>query len=64
MTRPLAKDELTRLGSQSGASEVEAHKRFGKTNWGLLCNQTPLVRCSIPALRYENRPPPYTIEEI
>ncbi|KAG8931455.1 hypothetical protein FRC01_001279 [Tulasnella sp. 417] len=41
--RLLAKDETVRLGSQSGASEVKAHKWFAKINWGLLRNQTPPI---------------------
>lgn len=41
--RLLAKDETHRLGSQSGASEVKAHKWFAKINWGLLRNQTPPI---------------------
>ena len=42
--RLLDKDERTRLGSKSGASEVKQHKWFGKINWGLLRNTRPPVR--------------------
>lgn len=42
--RLLDKDERTRLGSRSGASEVKQHKWFGKINWGLLRNTRPPVR--------------------
>ena len=41
--RLLDKDERTRLGSRSGASEVKQHKWFGKVNWGLLRNSRPPV---------------------
>jgi len=39
----LDKNELTRLGSKSGASEVKQHKWFSKINWGLLRNTQPPV---------------------
>ena len=39
----LDKNELTRLGSKSGASEVKQHKWFSKVNWGLLRNTQPPV---------------------
>jgi len=39
----LDKDERTRLGSRSGASEVKQHKWFSKVNWGLLRNSRPPV---------------------
>lgn len=41
--RLLDKDERTRLGSRSGASEVKQHKWFGKVNWGLLRNSRPPI---------------------
>ncbi|KAG5648659.1 hypothetical protein DXG03_000005 [Asterophora parasitica] len=41
--RLLDKNEKTRLGSKSGASEVKQHKWFGKINWGLLRNQQPPI---------------------
>ncbi|PFH52885.1 hypothetical protein AMATHDRAFT_56456 [Amanita thiersii Skay4041] len=44
ITRLLDKDERTRLGSRSGASEVKQHKWFGKINWGLLRHTRPPVR--------------------
>ncbi|KAF8639924.1 hypothetical protein AX17_001174 [Amanita inopinata Kibby_2008] len=44
ITRLLDKDERTRLGSRSGASEVKQHKWFSKINWGLLRNTRPPVR--------------------
>ena len=43
ITRLLDKDERTRLGSRSGASEVKQHKWFGKMNWGLLRHTRPPV---------------------
>ncbi|KAF8631150.1 hypothetical protein AX15_002496 [Amanita polypyramis BW_CC] len=43
ITRLLDKDERTRLGSRSGASEVKQHKWFGKVNWGLLRNMRPPI---------------------
>jgi hypothetical protein len=43
VTRLLDKDERTRLGSRSGASEVKQHKWFAKINWGLLRNTQPPV---------------------
>lgn len=46
----LDKNELTRLGSKSGASEVKQHKWFSKINWGLLRNTQPpvsFVLCTI-----------------
>jgi len=47
MGRLLDKDERTRLGSRSGASEVKQHKWFFKINWGLLRNTRPPI---IPSL--------------
>lgn len=44
----LWKEENRRLGSQSGASEVKAHKWFGVINWGLLRNTTPPVSARVP----------------
>ncbi|CAE6445147.1 unnamed protein product [Rhizoctonia solani] len=44
IVRLLDKSELTRLGSQSGASEVKQHKWFAKLNWGLLRNQRPPIQ--------------------
>lgn len=44
--RLLDKEERTRLGSRSGASEVKYHKWFSKMNWGLLRNTRPPI---IPA---------------
>ncbi|KII95354.1 hypothetical protein PLICRDRAFT_97679 [Plicaturopsis crispa FD-325 SS-3] len=41
--RLLDKDEKTRLGSKSGASEVKQHKWFSKINWGLLRNTRPPI---------------------
>ncbi|KAF9246958.1 Pkinase-domain-containing protein [Melanogaster broomeanus] len=41
--RLLDKDERTRLGSRSGASEVKQHKWFAKINWGLLRNTRPPI---------------------
>jgi len=41
--RLLDKNEKTRLGSKSGASEVKQHKWFCKLNWGLLRHTTPPV---------------------
>lgn len=41
--RLLDKNESTRLGSKSGASEVKQHKWFSKINWGLLRNTQPPV---------------------
>lgn len=47
IVRLLDKNELTRLGSKSGASEVKQHKWFSKINWGLLRNtQPPIVPAS------------------
>ncbi|KAK2466352.1 hypothetical protein APHAL10511_001994 [Amanita phalloides] len=43
VTRLLDKDERTRLGSRSGASEVKQHKWFGKINWGLLRHTRPPI---------------------
>ncbi|KAK7470832.1 serine/threonine protein kinase, AGC [Stygiomarasmius scandens] len=43
ITRLLDKNEQTRLGSRSGASEVKQHKWFAKTNWGLLRNGKPPI---------------------
>ncbi|PWN49425.1 Pkinase-domain-containing protein [Violaceomyces palustris] len=39
----LIKDELKRMGSQSGASEVKQHKWFQTISWGLLRNSTPPI---------------------
>lgn len=39
----LIKDELKRMGSQSGASEVKQHKWFAPISWGLLRNLTPPI---------------------
>ncbi|CAD6885517.1 unnamed protein product [Tilletia laevis] len=39
----LIKDELHRLGSQSGASEIKSHKWFAPLSWGLLRNSTPPI---------------------
>ncbi|KAK0552458.1 serine/threonine protein kinase, AGC [Tilletia horrida] len=39
----LIKDELHRLGSQSGASEIKSHKWFAGLSWGLLRNSTPPI---------------------
>lgn len=44
--RLLDKDEMKRLGSKSGASEVKQHKWFSKINWGLLRNTQPPVSFS------------------
>lgn len=49
----LVKDELRRLGSQSGASEVKQHKWFSPISWGLLRNSTPPV-----SFRVSNLPIP------
>ncbi|KAI9510421.1 Pkinase-domain-containing protein [Russula earlei] len=46
MYRLLDKEEVSRLGSKTGASEVKQHKWFGKVNWGLLRNTEPPI---IPA---------------
>ncbi|KAI0317001.1 kinase-like domain-containing protein [Amylostereum chailletii] len=43
MTRLLDKEEQTRLGSKTGASEVKQHKWFAKINWGLLRNTEPPI---------------------
>ncbi|GAW01905.1 Pkinase-domain-containing protein [Lentinula edodes] len=43
VTRLLDKNESTRLGSRSGASEVKQHKWFAKVNWGLLRNMKPPI---------------------
>ncbi|QRV76765.1 Tyrosine kinase specific for activated [Ceratobasidium sp. AG-Ba] len=45
--RLLDKSEHTRLGSQSGASEVKQHKWFAKLNWGLLRNQRPPIQPAV-----------------
>ena len=47
VNRLLDKNERTRLGSKSGASEVKQHKWFGKINWGLLRNTRPPVRWTL-----------------
>jgi len=41
--RLLDKDEKSRLGSRSGASEVKQHKWFSKIKWGLLRNTRPPI---------------------
>ncbi len=41
--RLLDKNELRRLGSASGASQVKQHKWFAKMRWGLLRNTTPPI---------------------
>ncbi|EIM88225.1 Pkinase-domain-containing protein [Stereum hirsutum FP-91666 SS1] len=47
IVRLLDKEENTRLGSKSGASEVKQAKWFAKINWGLLRNtQPPIVPSS------------------
>jgi protein-serine/threonine kinase len=46
ISRLLDKEEHTRLGSKTGASEVKQHKWFSKINWGLLRNTEPPI---IPA---------------
>ncbi|KAF8485009.1 Pkinase-domain-containing protein [Russula ochroleuca] len=46
ISRLLDKEENTRLGSKTGASEVKQHKWFSKINWGLLRNTEPPI---IPA---------------
>ena len=43
VSRLLDKEENTRLGSKTGASEVKQHKWFSKINWGLLRNTEPPV---------------------
>ena len=43
ISRLLDKEEDTRLGSKTGASEVKQHKWFSKLNWGLLRNTEPPV---------------------
>jgi len=45
IVRLLDKEERTRLGSRSGASEVKQHKWFAKMNWGLLRHTRPPVCC-------------------
>ena len=44
VNRLLDKNERTRLGTKSGASEVKQHRWFAKVNWGLLRNTRPPVR--------------------
>ncbi|EST08204.1 Protein kinase domain protein [Kalmanozyma brasiliensis GHG001] len=39
----LIKDDVKRMGSQSGASEVKQHKWFSNLSWGLLRNSTPPI---------------------
>lgn len=41
--RLLDKNETTRLGSKSGASELKNHKWFNKINWGLLRHSKPPI---------------------
>ncbi|KAI9466768.1 Pkinase-domain-containing protein [Lactarius psammicola] len=43
ISRLLDKEENTRLGSKTGASEVKQHKWFSKINWGLLRNTEPPI---------------------
>ncbi|KAI0036085.1 Pkinase-domain-containing protein [Vararia minispora EC-137] len=43
VTRLLDKQDSTRLGSKTGASEVKQHKWFAKINWGLLRNLEPPI---------------------
>ncbi|EPQ59603.1 Pkinase-domain-containing protein [Gloeophyllum trabeum ATCC 11539] len=43
VVRLLDKNEHTRLGSMTGASEVKQHKWFAKINWGLLRNMRPPI---------------------
>ncbi|KAF8558993.1 Pkinase-domain-containing protein [Imleria badia] len=43
IVRLLDKEERTRLGSRSGASEVKHHKWFSKMNWGLLRHTRPPI---------------------
>ncbi|KAF8138170.1 Pkinase-domain-containing protein [Boletus edulis] len=43
VVRLLDKEERTRLGSRSGASEVKQHKWFAKMNWGLLRHTRPPI---------------------
>jgi hypothetical protein len=52
ITRLLDKNERTRLGSKSGASEVKQHKWFAKINWGLLRNMQPPVSGTKRAYRF------------
>lgn len=53
--RLLDKDERTRLGSKSGASEVKQHRWFAKINWGLLRNTKPPVRIILFLFLSRNR---------
>jgi protein-serine/threonine kinase len=41
--RLLDKNEKSRLGSKTGASEVKQHKWFSKIHWGLLRNSRPPI---------------------
>ncbi|KAG6837945.1 hypothetical protein H0H93_008339 [Arthromyces matolae] len=50
ITRLLDKNEKTRLGSKTGASEVKQHKWFVKVNWGLLRHQQPPVSVVVVVL--------------
>jgi hypothetical protein len=50
--RLLDKEENTRLGSKTGASEVKQHKWFSKINWGLLRNTAPPVSCAACVARF------------
>lgn len=45
----LIKDETTRLGSVTGASEVKEHRWFATINWGLLRNRQPPIIPPTPA---------------
>ena len=48
----LIKDEMKRLGSRSGASDIKNHVFFKDTQWALLRNQTPPM---IPVLYKTNK---------
>ena len=52
ISRLLDKEENTRLGSKTGASEVKQHKWFSKINWGLLRNTEPPVSCATWVARF------------
>jgi hypothetical protein len=51
ISRLLDKEESTRLGSKTGASEVKQHKWFSKISWGLLRNTEPPVSRTIWVVR-------------
>ena len=57
----LIKDEHKRLGSNSGASEVKAHKWFASVNWGLLRHMTPPVCSSHRYIKFIMLIPPQII---